>query len=925
MTRGNYSENGVISGISLFHCLSATQMDETLTFGAWHKRRRKALGLTQDSLARLIGCSTVTVKKIESDDLQASVHLSELIATHLQIPPMERSDFISWARGGKIPVKLTSLETTWQSHVPTPDPTRRTSSLPAQLTHVIGRDDEIKVGCNLLLQSSIRVLTLTGPPGIGKTRLSIQIATAMQHQFSEGVWFVSLAALRDPALMPSSIAHVLGVRELPGHTMIETLQEYLRDKKILLVLDNFEHVIKAASVVRDLLVATSGVKILVTSREILHLYGEHEFPVPPLALPANSMSTDARRVPSVDDILASPAVALFIERAQAVKPDFELNTDNATVIVEICEWLDGLPLAIEMAAARVKWLMPRALLARLSQRLVLLTSGPRDLSARQQTLRGAIDWSYDLLDSSERLLFARFSVFAGGSDSIAAQMILDFNYPLVDATAITEHRGVLRMDILAGLRSLTDKSLLRIIFPHGPNPEQRFGMLDTLREYAYDKLSNSGEAWAMRDRHLAYYMQWVRIAEPHLHGPQQIQWLDRIESEHDNLRAALNWAIENGDAGQEFGLRLAGTLGWFWRVHGHLSEGLRYILAILKQNGVANAGDLRAKALTAAGVLAFYRADYKLAAALLEESIAISRITNDTANLAFALHNLGNCYWYQGSQAMSLALHEESVVLYRAMSDQWGTAVALSGLGSVLGYQGEYISSRAMFEESLAISAAIGDKWVAAFSLWNLGDVMYGQGEYQSAGDLYLRSLPLARELGDKPNIAFVLAKLASLSMQWGDYSHLEEYAIEALNLFREMGDRWQPPFILRMQGYVALNKGQFREATLLCEESMNLNDELGDERGMIAAIVALASVSVARRDIDSLQAAARLFGAVDTLLAEREIQLLPPDVRTYSIHKAILRDELDSTSLCAAYAIGSALDLRQVAAIALNKPTNSG
>ena len=899
-------------------------MSDPLTFGAWQKRRRKALGLTQDSLARLTGCSTITVKKIESDDLQASVQLAELIALHLQIPASERADFIAWARGGKAAKSLSSYETTWQSQIPPPAAPPRTSSLPAQLTNVIGRDREVATGCELLRQPSTRVLTFTGPPGIGKTRLSIQIAAAMQNQFADGVWFISLATVSDPALIPSSIGHVLGVRELPGHTMVDTLQEYLRDKQALLVLDNFEHVIKAASVVRDLLVATIGVKVIVTSREVLHLYGEQEFPVPPLALPDVHDVRDVHRLPSIEQIGASPAVALFIERAQAVKPDFELSADNAAVIVEICASLDGLPLAIEMAAARVKWLTPRALLTRLSQRLALLTSGPRDLSARQQTLRGAIDWSYDLLEPVERKLFARFSVFAYGADSLAGQIILDVDYPLTDATAVNERRGVHPMDILNGLRSLTDKSLLRITFPQGANPEPRFAMLDTLREYAYDKLSNSGEAWTMQDRHLAYYMYWTANAEPHLHGPDQIQWLDRIETEHDNLRAALNWAIENGSTGLESGLRLAGTLGWFWRVHGRLSEGLKYLLALLKQTGPANTGRLRAKALSAAGLLAYYQADYKLAVTLFEESIAISRDVNDQPGLAYALHGLGNCCWYQGNQARSLALHEESVAIYRAIGDKWGTAIALSGLAGALGYQGDYAASRTMFEESLGISAAIGDKWVAASSLWSLGDVMYGLGDYQGASELYERSLPLARELGDKPNIAFVLAKLASLCMQQGDYENVDDYSKEALTLFREMGDMWQPPFLLRMQGYVAVHTGQHDEAARLCRESLTLNRELGDERGMIASMVALAGVAVARGDAENLLAAARLFGAVDTLLAARDMQLLPPDVRSYTLNTTALRDQLAPASFRAAYAAGCALDLHQAAAIAMNKPLES-
>lgn len=889
-------------------------MNEAITFGTWHKRRRKALGLTQDGLAHLVGCSAITIKKIESDDLRPSVQLAELMASHLQIPVNERAEFIAWARGRKVGGTMTMLETSWRGNTLSAATRRQISNLPAQLTNLIGRDQEIERACNLLRQPSTRVLTLTGPPGIGKTRLSIQIAAVERSGYADGVWFVPLAAVSNGAQIVSGVAQVLGVRELPGRQLPETMQEYLRDKRLLLVLDNFEHLIKATSIVREWLVAARDLKVIVTSREVLHLYGEQEFPVAPLALP------DSHHLPTMDAINASPAVRLFLERAQSVKPDFVLSEDNAPVIVEICAWLDGIPLAIEMAAARIKWLMPRALLARLSQRLALLSSGPRDLSARQQTLRGAIDWSYELLDPLERRIFARFAVFSNGADEKAAQLVLDSDSPLSDAE-IGNSDGVHRPEILNVLHSLTDKSLLHHAFPPGPNPAPRFMMLDTLKEYAYDKLSNNNEAWALRDRHLAYYMLWAEKNEPHLHGPDQITLLDQIETEHANLRAALDWALENGSAGLESGLRLAGAMGWFWRVHGHLSEGRRYLTALLKQAGTDNSGRLRARALTAAGLLAYYQADYTTAAAWFEESVAISRSIDDRAVLAQALHGLGNCCWYQGNQARSVSLHEESVATYRAIGDEWGAAMALSGLAGVLGFQGDYAASRLLFEESLAISAAIGDKWVEAFSLWNLADVMYGLEDYQSAGELYERSLPIARELGDRLNVAFVLAKLASLRVQNGNLEQLGGLASEALALFREMGDRWQPPFLLRMLGYLALSRGQYDEAARMAEESLSLNRELGDERGMLASVIAIASVAVARGDMEHLLSAARLFGAVDTLLDRTELHLLPPDARNLALNSSTLRDQLDSTGYRAAYAIGCSLDLRQAAALAMNRP----
>lgn len=880
------------------------KMDETISFGTWLKRRRKGLGFTQSSLARQVGCSAVTIKKIESDDLQPSLQLAELIATHLQIPAQARAPFLRWARGGTATLGMLTDDMPWRlipAAVAPPLP-RRMLGLPAQLTSVVGRERETEAACTLLRERAVRMLTLSGAPGIGKTRLALQIASELHTDFADGICFVPLAAVLDPALVTPAIAQALNVRELPGQALFITLQEFLRDRQLLLLLDNFEQVVKAATVVRDLLVTAPGLKVLITSREVLHLYGEQEFSVPPLRAP------DVRALPPAERIAHFPAIALFVERAQAVKPDFTLTPENAPVIAEICAWLDGLPLGIEMAAARVKWLAPRTLLARLRQRLALLT-GQRDLSARQQTLRSAIDWSYDLLSPIERKLFTRFAIFVGGATLETAQAI--WGEPLAAGAG----------DILTELRSLVDKSLLQVVLPVGDGVAPRFTMLGTLREYALEKLAASGEAELMHERHLNYYVQWAEQGEARLHGPDQIDWLEHFESEHDNLRAALDWASQGGAARQEAGLRLAGALGWFWRVHGHLSEGLRRLQGVLRAPASATVASLRAKALSAAALLAYYQADYALSQALYEESVTLCTALADRAGQAYALQGLGNCYWYEGRQLKAQALLEQSVLLYRELHDQWGLALALSGLAGVLGYQGDYAASSAMFEESLSLSAALGDKWSAAYSLWNLGDVTYAQGDYARAGALYERSLPIARELGDKPNIAFVLAKLAGLAMQQGEYEHLGTHAQEALALFREMGDKWQPPFLLRMQGYVALHEGCLEQAALLCKESLTLNRELKDERGVIACIVALACVAVAAGGEGNLPRAAQLFGAAKTLLDVREMQLLPPDARAYALNIASLREHLGEAALDGAQAIGSAMPLAQAISLALEMP----
>ncbi|MCL5998537.1 MAG: tetratricopeptide repeat protein [Chloroflexi bacterium] len=886
-------------------------MNDTLSFGTWLKRRRKAAGLTQESLAKQIGCSTVTIKKIESDDLQASVQLAELIAARLDIAPEERAVFVRWARGGSM-ASLSSLpgDEPWRTPTSTAPP-RRISNLPAQLTGMVGREKEIAAACALLRQRGVRLLTLSGPPGIGKTRLGIQIATELIPDFAHGVCFVPLATVSDPVLVSSSIAQALGMREWPGQPLLATMQEYLRDKQLLLLLDNFEQVVRAAPVVKELLTASPEVKVLVTSREVLHLYGEQEFPVPALALP------DPHHLPPMEALSLYPAIELFVQRAQAVKPGFALSGENAQPIAEICAWLDGLPLAIEMAAARVKWLSPRALLAHLSQRQALLTGGPRDLSARQQTLRGAIDWSYDLLDPAERRLFARFAVFANSASQYAAQDVLDLESELTPGEdQLTDANR--KLEIQQGLRSLADKSLLRVTLAEEDAAEPRFSMLGTIREYARDRLVECGEFERVHHRHLTHYLAWAEAVEPNLHGPDQIAWLDRLEAEHDNLRAALDWARQHGGAAIEAEIRLAGALGWFWRVRGHLTEGLERLRDVLARSQGLASPSLRAKPLSAAGLLAYYQANYTLAYALFEESVSISQASNDRASLAYALHGLGNCCWYQGNQARARSLLEESIALYRELGDPWGTAMSLAGLACVLGYLGDYTATRALFEESLAISDRIGDKWSTAFCLWGLGDVSNAQGDYTGARVLYEKSLPLARELGDKPNIAFVLAKLTGQSMQQGDYPQLKTLCSEALALFREMGDRWQPPFLLRMLGYAALHDGDPLQATALCKESLTLNQELRDERGVIAALVAIGCVSIARAGPAGLRRAVTLFGAAKALLAAREMQLLSPDAASYTRNLALLREQLDPAWYATAWAEGQAMTYEQAIACAL-------
>src|SRR6266516_2111363 len=463
------------------------------------------------------------------------------------------------------------------------------NNLPVPSTVLIGREREVATVAHLLRREDVRLLTLTGPGGIGKTRLGLQVAAELSELFTEGVYFVNLAPIRDPEFVVPTIAQTLDVKETADQTLLDHLSAFLREKRLLLLLDNFEQVVDAARQVAALLAACPKLKIVVTSRMTLHVQAEHEYAVPPLALP------DPKRLPDLAALSQYEAVALFIARAQAVKPDSQLTNANASAIAEICVRLEGLPLAIELAAARIKLLPPQALLGRLGQRLTVLTGGARDAPARQQTLCNTIAWSYNLLDATEQRLFRWLSVFVGGCTLEAVEAVCAFLDISTEAVWVLE-----------GVASLIDKSFLQQ--KEQEDGEPRFVMLETLREYGLEALAASGEMESTRQAHATYYLRFSQEAEPKLPGPQQVMWLERLAQEHDNLRAALRWLVEQGESGQpesqEKALRLGTALRWFWSVRGHVVEGCHWLeRALAKSDGLAV--DIRGAAIDSAGMLAY--------------------------------------------------------------------------------------------------------------------------------------------------------------------------------------------------------------------------------------------------------------------------------------------------------------------------------
>jgi predicted ATPase len=824
----------------------------------------------------------------------------------------------------------------------------RPNNLPAQPNALIGREREASAVRVLLRRADVRLVTFTGPGGTGKTRLALQVASELLDEFAHGVWFVNLAPIGDPALVIPTIAQTLGVIETGDQPIQERLHHYLHEKRLLLLLDNFEQVVDAARLVAELLTGCPQLMILATSRAPLHLSGEREFAVPPLALPpqeprtknqelgiANQNTVHGSRfsvLSSVEEFTQYESVRLFIERAQAVKADFTVTNQSAPAVAEICHRLDGLPLAIVLAAARVKLFSPQALLARLEHRLQVLTGGARDLPARQQTLRNAIAWSYDLLDQSAQTLFARLAVFVGGCTPAAA-------------VAVCNASGDLPLDMLDGLALLVDNSLLQR--EEGIDGEPRFVMLETIREYALERLEASGEAEAVLQQHANYYLAVAQAAELRLYGADQLTWLERLETEHDNLRAVLMWS-QMAEERAEVGVRLTEALWWFWFVRGHLREGRAWLEQVLARSHISTAA--RATALLGAGWLAIEHHDSMRAVTLLEESLALHRELGDRRGVAWSLSFLGRAT--SGEQAITL--HEESLALHRQLGDRRGLAWSLIGLGREAWLQHEPMRAAALFEEGLTLHRELGDMRNIAWSLWFLGVVTteperavalleeslvlhrklgdqqgitsalnrlgwlaHNQRDDGRAGMLFTEVLALTREWGDKREIAWSLNAMGELARFRGDDAAARVYYDESLALRREFLDKEGIAMVLHNLGYVAQHQGDYGQATALFAESLIMCQEHEDLAGVGNCLDGLAGVAAVT---GQPKRAARLVGAADALRNIRSARLEPVDRVEHERTVAVVRAQLDDSTFAAAWAAGQRMPLKQAIAEALGE-----
>jgi predicted ATPase/class 3 adenylate cyclase/Tfp pilus assembly protein PilF len=808
------------------------------------------------------------------DSLPGDVSLQDLGSHRLR--DLREAEPVYQVNASGLPVSFPPLKTI----------DRQTNNLPAQLTEFIGREGEVEEARRLLAQPGVRLLTLTGPGGTGKTRLALRVAADVLQEYDDGVWFVAVAPISSAGLVAPAIAEALGLREVPDEPALETLRAYLRPKHLLLVLDNFEHVIDAAPVVADLLTNCPALQILVTSRAPLRIAGEHELPVPPLSLP------DANDGLQLEEILASEAVRLFVDRARVVRRDFVVTERNARTIASICRRLDGLPLAIELAAARVRLLSPEAILSRLDSRLTLLTGGGRDRPERQQTLRAAIAWSHDLLAEDEQVLLRRLAVFIGGWSLDEAEAIVN----AVDAPEIS---------VIDGLTSLSDNSLIGQTDSVGVDDviEPRFFMLQTIREFALEQLAASGERDAVKTAHAEHFLSLTVEAEPHLIGSDAVPWLDRLESEHGNLRASLAWFAERGE--RVSAVRLAGALWRFWWVRGHIGEGREQLERALGIEGAMDAAS-EAMALDGAGVLAETQGDYARSAALHEKALALSRENRDSAGIARALGNLGVLAYDQRDDDRAAALLEESLTLARDAGDQITTATALNDLGFVVHRQGDSIRAEGLFRESLALRRVIGNASEIARSLNNLGTVAFDQGNFTMACELYEESLALYQETGDKWGAAGAMTNLSEALRHQGDTTRATALLEESLSLYQETGDARNAAVVLLNLAAIARERQELETAAAKFREALAQSQTVDDHAGVSDALAGLGGVLAVQGRYEE---AARLLGAAVSPSAGTESQALS-DADRFQADLNQVRGALAPTAFASEWNAGQRLTL---------------
>jgi predicted ATPase/transcriptional regulator with XRE-family HTH domain len=732
-------------------------------FGRWFKGRRKALDLTQAEVAAQTGCSIITIKKIESGQRRPSKELALRLSTLLAISADERRVFMSIADGTVSEEVLQRLEAI---NAVTPDPvahaTRATSQLPPTPTQLFGRDEEVAAISAMLSEPHIRTVTITGLPGIGKTRVAIEVAARCTPRLQQAVYWISLASINSSDLVAPTIARALHLADTPHQSTVLTIKNFLRTRQVLLVLDNFEHVLSAAFLLKDILLHAPGLKLLITSRERLHLYGEHAFVLEPLPLP------HLAELPPLETLRSYAGIALFEDRARSVNPHFAVTLANMEAVTKLCAYVDGLPFAIELAAARVATLSPTAMDQMMTSRLSLIAAEKPDIPVHQRSLRTAIAWSYTLLDQPGQHLLNRLSIFKGSWDAAAAAAVGE----LQDGAVASEK-----------LRLLFDKHLVQLV--QKGDYEPRYQLLPSIQEYAFEQLSNNEELETIHERHACYFVTLAELAEPALKGHGQHLWIHRLAQDHNNYRSALKWTIASGRI--DLAGRLVKALWRFWAIHGDLSNG-RFWLHALRAHAHRLPPHLRAHILLGSAVFAWLHEEFDPAAKYGTESLALGQLVNDDSVVAAALNILGNIARDQGDNLCAAALYEESLSVARRVNDEHGVAVVLGNMGEAAIRQGRLAEAQDLVLNAMTSYRHIGYQRGEARALGNLANVAYRLGAHQEARRLFEESIKLCDLIGDKTQLASMLFWLGRILVEQDELAEARHAFEESAKLYHELG-----------------------------------------------------------------------------------------------------------------------------------------
>jgi predicted ATPase/Tfp pilus assembly protein PilF len=767
-------------------------------------------------------------------------------------------------------------------------------NLPNQVTQLIGRETKIEEAKSLISQSEIRLLTFLGSGGIGKTRMAMRVGKDVIDNFADGVFYMSLETINDFDLVAFVIAQTLNIREFDGKPPVYALIEYLKNKQMLLILDNFEHLISAADLVAELLKSSLSLKVLVTSRFPLNLTGEHQFTVPPLEFPKDHCNLE------VNDAMEFSSIALFVQRAQSVKADFTLTDNNAPIVAEICSQLDGLPLAIEIAAARIKIFSPEEMLPRIKQsRLNFLTSGLRDLPSRQQTVRATIAWSYDLLDATEKELFRRLAVFAGG-------------FTLETAESVCNQKMNEGRSIINGVSSLLDKSLLQRDVKS--EEDSRFKMLVTIREYGIELLTSSGEIEKVRESYADFFLSMTEIAEPQLKGRNQAQWFQRLEQEHDNLRAVLGWSRDTGNF--SVGLRLTAASMRFWEVHGYLTEGRQWIEELLKnaENGEVPSS-ICAKASNVAGILARNSSDYGEAIEHLNNGLSLFREESDKLGMACSLNYLGLIACDQNRYHDAEKLLQKALVLYRNQPDKHGIAATLKHLGVLRLSQGKYNQAADFLNKSIKISRELGDVLGLASSINNFGIIALDNSDYVQATESFVESQKLFQELKDKLGVGASFMNFGEIAQHNGDFDQAKTLYLQALSLFREVGGKREEATALNKLAHILCLHGDYQQAFRLDCEGIELRLNAGEKASIAYSLEGFARIALSEHNNER---AVLLSGAAEGLRNLTKTPLPPVPLKDQNQLVDSIRSILSEELFLDLFERGRCMNLEQAASFAI-------